>query len=249
MDVEPSAGPPSPGRRRFLRRALLLGGAAGAGLGAARVLMLERFLPGHTEQAVWRPGPNNTTVALTPGDRFFVVSYGAGATVELAAWTLRVDGLVEEPQTFALDGLRALGERTQVSTIECVDNRPWRNLIGTAEWTGVPLRLVLSRARVRGDEARDIVFHCADGYTESHRVVDLMGDDILLAWNMNGVPLPRDHGFPLRLIMPDRWGYKQPKWIVRLEAVNHDYAGYWERRGWSDVGKRGGEEFIGRRLG
>jgi hypothetical protein len=79
-----------------------------------------------------------------------------------------------------------------------------------------------------------IAFRCADGYSESLPIVDALQQDTLLVWEMNGQPLPPAHGFPVRLLVPGLFGMKNPKWITRIEAVDYDFQGYWERSGWSD---------------
>jgi DMSO/TMAO reductase YedYZ molybdopterin-dependent catalytic subunit len=79
-----------------------------------------------------------------------------------------------------------------------------------------------------------VAFHCADGYTEAIPLGDAMNPTTLLAYEMNGEPLPPAHGFPARLLVPGLFGMKNPKWIRRIEVVDHDFQGYWEKSGWSD---------------
>ena len=78
-------------------------------------------------------------------------------------------------------------------------------------------------------------FDCADNYSTGIPIEKAMDPDTLLAYDMNGVPLPHEHGYPLRLINPGHYGMKNPKWIDRIQLVTHDYLGYWEQRGWSDA--------------
>jgi hypothetical protein len=104
---------------------------------------------------------------------------------------------------------------------------------GTAEWTGVPLTYVMGMANMT-PAARDIVFHAADGYSSSLNLLEANASDVLLAWGMNGVTLPVEQGYPLKVVASGSYGYKWVKWITRIEVVDYDYLGYWESRGWSD---------------
>ncbi|UCF08652.1 MAG: molybdopterin-dependent oxidoreductase, partial [Thermoplasmata archaeon] len=104
---------------------------------------------------------------------------------------------------------------------------------GTADWKGVKVSAILDLAEVK-DNATEVVFYAADGYSSSLTLDYLMRDDVILAYEMNGEVLPRDHGYPLRLVAPNKYGYKWVKWITHMEVVGHDYEGYWESRGWSD---------------
>src|SRR5207245_9606580 len=103
-----------------------------------------------------------------------------------------------------------------------------------AKGTCVPVRDVLMRAGVPAATAIKVAFRCADGYSESIPVADAMHPTTLLAYEMNGEPLPAKHGFPVRLLVPGLFGMKNPKWITKIEVVNYDFRGYWEASGWSD---------------
>ncbi len=131
-----------------------------------------------------------------------------------------------------------LPQVSEVETLECYDNVPGGNLIGTALWTGVKVRTILEMAHVK-DRAVKVLFHTADGYSTSHRIEYVMRDDVILAFKMNGVELPVEHGYPVRLVAPGKYGYKWAKWIVRIEVVDYDKKGYWESRGYSDEADRG----------
>jgi len=91
---------------------------------------------------------------------------------------------------------------------------------------------VLALAGLRSS-AQGLFLEAADGFYESVAMADLMDPRTLLVYEMNGVPLPHEHGYPLRIIIPNRYGMKQPKWIVKMEAVDSERAGYWVERGWS----------------
>ena len=150
-----------------------------------------------------------------------------------ADWRLIVDGLVQRPLSLSLPQLRAAPHRTQITRHDCVEG--W-SAIG--QWTGTPLRLLLQQAGLR-PAARYIVFYCADDsggtpYYESFDLVDAFHPQTILAWGMNGQPLSVPHGAPLRLRVERQLGYKQAKYVMRVEAVDSlarigaGKGGYWE---------------------
>lgn len=150
-----------------------------------------------------------------------------------ANWTLQVDGLVETPLRLSLADLKAMRSRTQITRHDCVEG--W-SAIG--QWSGVPLAAILGEARLKPG-ARYIVFHCADdfdgtNYYESVDLVDAFHPQTILAYGMNGAPLPVGHGAPLRLRVERQLGYKQAKFVMRVEAVallrplGGGKGGFWE---------------------
>jgi len=150
-----------------------------------------------------------------------------------ADWRLQVDGLVQRPLALSLDQIRRLPQRTQITRHDCVEG--W-SAIG--KWTGVPLRTVLDAAGLRQD-ARYIVFHCADNfgphpYYESIDLIDAFHPQTILAWAMNDRILQVRHGAPLRLRVERQLGYKHAKYLMRIEAVadlasvHGGRGGYWE---------------------
>jgi DMSO/TMAO reductase YedYZ molybdopterin-dependent catalytic subunit len=159
-----------------------------------------------------------------------------------ASWQLEVGGLVRSPGRFTLADLRALPSRTQITRHDCVEG--W-SAIGS--WTGPPLSSLLDRVGLR-PEARFIVFHCADEtlrylegrdtYYESIDLIDAFHPQTILAYEMNGRPLPLKHGAPLRLRVERQLGYKMAKFITRIEAVDRfdtirgGKGGYWEDNGY-----------------
>jgi DMSO/TMAO reductase YedYZ molybdopterin-dependent catalytic subunit len=158
-----------------------------------------------------------------------------------ADWRLAIGGLVAHPLSLSLAELRALPARSQITRHDCVEG--WSAIGG---WTGVPLNLLLKSAVVL-PQARYLVFHCADNlgggpgglYYETIDLVDAAHPQTILAYDMNGQPLPVHHGAPLRLRLERQLGYKMAKYIMRIEAVEH-YAnigggkgGFWEDRGYA----------------
>ena len=154
-----------------------------------------------------------------------------------ASWRLVVDGLVARPLALSLAELRAMPARTQITRHDCVEG--W-SAIG--KWTGTPLKALLARAGLH-QQARYVVFHCADElrgvpYYESVDMIDALHPQTILAWDMNDGPLDVGHGAPLRLRAERQLGYKQAKYVMRVEAVDSlmgiagGKGGFWE-----DVGK------------
>ena len=149
-------------------------------------------------------------------------AYRAMAVEGFANWTLKVDGLVEQPATLTLAQLRAMPGRTQITRHDCVEG--W-SAIG--KWTGVPLAQVLALARPK-PQARYVVFHCADlygtgdnktPYYESIDMDDAYHAQTMLAYALNGKALPVTNGAPLRLRVERQLGYKHAKYISRIELV------------------------------
>src|SRR5439155_66149 len=108
--------------------------------------------------------------------------------------------------------------------------------MGNAMWRGLSLKALLEEVGADKEMARDVVFRAADGYDDSIPFERAMEGDVLLAYMMNGVTLPKMHGFPLRAVVPGLYGIKNVKWITQLEVYEGDYKGYWQRKGWTDDG-------------
>jgi DMSO/TMAO reductase YedYZ molybdopterin-dependent catalytic subunit len=166
-----------------------------------------------------------------PGD-----AYAAHSASHFATWRLNIDGLVKRPQSFSIDQLRAMPARTQITRHDCVEG--W-SAIG--KWTGVPLKLVLDAAGLQPN-ARYVVFHCADmmagesAYYESIDLIDAHHPQTILAWALNDKPLEVGNGAPLRLRVERQLGYKQAKYVERIELVDDltkiggGKGGFWEDR-------------------
>jgi DMSO/TMAO reductase YedYZ molybdopterin-dependent catalytic subunit len=195
-------------------------------------------------RAQWDPSPEEpfaeleaegklTPVITSVTDFYHVSKNIADPVVDGATWSLTIDGLVETPLTLSYDDVVARATTMNITTLSCISNELNGDLAGTAEWTGFPLRELLEEAGV-DPAAVDIVFRAADGYDDSIPLTQAMHPTTLLVTGMNGEPLPPDHGYPARLIVPPIYGMKNVKWVERIEAVDHDYQGYWQTRGWSD---------------
>ena len=149
-------------------------------------------------------------------------------------WILEIDGEVEVPYWVDYQQLVTMPSVEEYVTLECISNLVGGDLISNAKWRGVPLRAFLERARLKPGVV-DIAFYAQDGYSESIPLEMAMRDEVMVAYEMNGEPLPSKHGFPARLIVPGYFGLKHVKWLTKIEPVVHDFRGYWQQRGWTDV--------------
>ena len=157
------------------------------------------------------------------------------------SWRLAVNGLVDQPNAgWTYADITALPMQRQVLTMQCIGNWTGGPLVGNAEWGGTPLAEVLDLAGIKSEAIR-VKFYSVDGYTTSIPLERALRDEVILAWEMNGEPLPSKHGFPLRLINPGHYGQKMPKWITRIELIDKVHLGYWESKPenksfkWSDA--------------
>jgi DMSO/TMAO reductase YedYZ molybdopterin-dependent catalytic subunit len=156
--------------------------------------------------------------------------------VDRRSWRLRVEGLVGRPLSLGYDELLAMGSTEQYVTLQCISNLVGGDLVGTAKWTGVPLARVLERAGGAGRGAVRVVFHAVGGYSDSLPLAKAMDPATVVAYGMNDRSLPRAHGFPARIIAPGIYGMKNVKWLERIEVVDYDYRGYWQRSdGWDNI--------------
>ena len=173
---------------------------------------------------------------ITPIDDFYRIDTALRIPrIDPAAWTLTIDGMVDQPLTIDYDALLAEDAVAIPVTIACVSNQIGGDLIGTAIWQGVPLERLLARAGI-DPAATQIVGHSSDGFTAGMpTAVALDGRTALIAYAMNGEPLPERHGFPARLIVSGLYGYvSATKWLTRIELTTMEATdGYWIPRGWA----------------
>jgi DMSO/TMAO reductase YedYZ molybdopterin-dependent catalytic subunit len=175
---------------------------------------------------------------LTPNDKFYRIDTNLIVpSVDANAWRLNVRGLVKNgPLQFTYDELKAMPSTSEYATLECISDKIDGDLISTAYWKGVPLKTILEKAQVL-PEAIYIVFRCSDGYDVGIPLDRGLMDGTILAYEMNGVPLPAEHGFPVRAIVPGLYGMMNAKWITDVELVDTVYEGFWQRRGWANNAK------------
>ncbi len=161
-------------------------------------------------------------------NKYPVLTYGSTPKVNLATWTIRVFGLVEHEVELTWEQFKALQWTTVTADFHCVTQ--WSSLDNT--WEGVTLSSLVSMARVQ-PQARFIMAHCFGGYT-TNLPLDLALDEGLLAHKQNGQELGEGNGWPLRLIIPSRYGWKSAKWVNGIELMAEDAPGFWEQRGYNN---------------
>ncbi len=171
--------------------------------------------------------------AITPNDRFYSVTKNIlDPDVARSVWRLGVDGLVANARTFTYEELSALpAVTTQEATLSCISNDVGDGLSSNAVWRGIPLRALLAEVGVAGTFAK-IVLHGSDNYIDTILPDKALDPATFVAWEMNGEPLPPRHGYPVRLVVPGRFGEKSVKWLTRIEVVAQDEKGFYERQGW-----------------
>jgi DMSO/TMAO reductase YedYZ molybdopterin-dependent catalytic subunit len=183
---------------------------------------------------------------ITPLGLHYLLIHWDIPVVDPAAWRLVVDGEVERPLELSLDELRARPSVEIAATMECagngrvglaphVDSQPWlHEAVGTGLWRGVRLRDLLQEAGIR-DGAVDVLFTGLDSgleeevvqtYQRSLSLEDALRDEVLLAYELNGVPLPPQHGFPLRLLVPGWYGMTSVKWLAHISVLAHRFEGF-----------------------
>jgi DMSO/TMAO reductase YedYZ molybdopterin-dependent catalytic subunit len=188
--------------------------------------------PTETTAGAVAPAPG-TRPALTPLQDFYRIDIDTvPPSIDGATWSVKVSGLFDRPRPLTLADLQAYPAVTQPATMSCISNPIAGDLIGTANFKGAPLHVVLADLGLR-PEAKSLEIRAADGFYESVTMEDLQDPRTLLVYAMDDQLLTQDHGYPLRIYIPDRYGMKQPKWITSIEATAERGAGYWVDRGWS----------------
>jgi DMSO/TMAO reductase YedYZ molybdopterin-dependent catalytic subunit len=227
----PSSSPAAadPERRRLLS-ALPLGLGA-ASLGLVALLRLPNWY-----QAIAAPpesGITGISPEITPVGNFYIVSKNfTDPVVDGQRWRLSIGGLVDRPQRLSLQDLRALPSVRQYVTLECISNDVGGDLISTGSFTGVKMSDLIAMASPRSS-ATWAAFQSTDDYAESLPLSLINSQpSILVAYDLDGAPLPTSHGYPARVLVPGHYGMKGPKWLTSINLVDHESGGYWEQQGW-----------------
>jgi DMSO/TMAO reductase YedYZ molybdopterin-dependent catalytic subunit len=213
--------------------ALVMGGRRA---GAAGV----RWSDGHplpNAGALVTPVPG-TRPELTPlEDHYRIDTDTRAPIVDEHRWRLKIGGLVDHPLELTLDDLRREEPLHQFVTLSCVSNPIGADLIGTTRWSGVSLRRLLRRVQLQPG-ATHLRISSADGFFEVVALETIENDPrVMLTYAWDGVPLLMEHGFPLRIYIPDVYGMKQPKWIEAIDVIDRWEPGYWVVRGWDREGR------------
>ncbi len=228
----PGTGGSQVSRREWLRQSALIVVAAAAGgrlaawvedagariaAAAAQVFRLIKGMPRE----------------VTPNGEFYQISKNFfDPTVDVAKWSLEVTGFVEKPLKLSFkDFAKAAPAVERYQTFECISNEVGGDLIGNAKWKAVRVKDILAIAGVRPG-ATTVIWRAVDGFSESIPLAVAMDPNSLLAYEMNGEPIPQKHGAPVRVLLQNRYGMKQPKWLTHIEVASHEHTGYWEQQGW-----------------
>jgi DMSO/TMAO reductase YedYZ molybdopterin-dependent catalytic subunit len=254
-EPDPPAGGGTVERRTVLRAAAVIGGLSLLGVGivalarrgssaAVETVRTALRLPRPTEAAAPLPAGVQPDVpglapAVTPNADFYQIDVSLSPPmVDLESWELRIEGRVDRPRTLSFAELTALPSIERHVTLTCVSNEVGGDLVGTARWQGVRLRDLLDSVGVQ-DGADAVVGRSVDGFTAGFPLSVLDdGRDAMVAYAMNGEPLPVKHGFPARLVVPGLYGYvSATKWLtgIRLTTLQDDVP-FWLARGWSADG-------------
>jgi len=184
---------------------------------------------------------------ITPNDSFYVRNHFTAPSVDPAKWKLSITGDVQI--LLSLSQIREMPSKTILATLECAGNgRTWMRPVppstawkdgaaATAEWTGVELRAVLEKVQLQ-DSAKEVLFKGADAGVEAGRdlsferslpIDEALSEDVILAYEMNGHPLPKAHGFPLRLIVPGWYAMASVKWLTEIRVLSEMFQGYYQK--------------------
>ena len=217
---------PAIGRRAFVLGTVGLA-ATGGGVALARKLYhAAAFSYDGTEYK----GP--IVQPITPNDLFYCVTKNVvDPSVNIDLWHLEIGGLVQNAATWRFQDLIGFKPTTQETTLMCISNGLDAGLMSNAIWKGVPLRDLLDQAGVLSGAAR-VRLHSVDNYTDTIPLEKAMEPTTLLAYEMNGGPLPHRHGYPLRVIVPGYFGEKNVKWVTRIEVADANAKGFYETQGW-----------------
>jgi DMSO/TMAO reductase YedYZ molybdopterin-dependent catalytic subunit len=224
----PSAGVDQ-GRRRLLSAMPLAIGAVSLGVLGFRLLPdWYRAIFSPPEAALRGPSPE-----ITPIENFYVVSKNfVDPTIAGQGWTLGVGGMVDRPMRLSLADLRALAASTEYVTMACISNNVGGELMSTGSFIGVKLLDLIAMASPR-PQGTWVAFKARDGYSESLPMSLVQGaPEIIVAYELDGAPLPMNHGFPARMVIPGHYGMKGPKWLDSIDVVSQESGGYWEQQGW-----------------
>ncbi len=219
----------------FLLLFLLLGGCAAESMPAEETAAPDAVSA--ATEARYRTGElreyngERLDPAVGPGDN----SIKGVQYVDMDTYELTIDGLADTPQVYTYDEVRALPAEERLLRLYCVEG--WNaNIL----WKGVPIRTLIESSNPQG-EANTVIFHATDGYTTSMPLQEIIENNLILAYDANGIALPPEMGYPFIFVAEDKWGYKWARWVSRIELSSDDsYQGYWESYGYSnsaDLGK------------
>ncbi|MFC9770478.1 MULTISPECIES: molybdopterin-dependent oxidoreductase [unclassified Pseudarthrobacter] len=253
-DADARVGSEGSSRRRFFAAAGITAVAAGVAATGGRLLGAARSNIAKARDALQLPAPATAAPAIpagvqspvagappwvTPNNDFYRIDTALSVPeINADDWELRIHGLVEQEVRLTFQDLLDADLIESHVTLTCVSNPVGGNLAGNAKWLGLPIREVLKRAKPK-DGADMVLSTSIDGFSASTPLEVLQDDrDAMLAIGMNGEPLPLEHGYPVRMVVPGLYGFvSATKWVVDLEVTRFaDSKAYWTERGWSERG-------------
>lgn len=218
---------------------LLLAGTRAADAARALFTLPPASVPGVPLPAGASLDVAGITPIITPNRDFYRIDTALQVPrIDPSTWRLRITGMVENEVEISFAELLALPLEESTTTLACVSNYVGGDLIGNAVWLGYPIRKLLERAKPTSD-ADMVLSKSSDGFTAGTPLEALTDErNAILAVGMNGVPLPLEHGYPVRMVVPGLYGYvSATKWVVELKLTRFDQEqGYWTPRGWSALG-------------
>ncbi|HEU4391670.1 MAG TPA: molybdopterin-dependent oxidoreductase [Blastocatellia bacterium] len=224
--IETTGSVTKPGRR------IVVAAGMAAGLGAILVFALQRFyrVATFSYDGTQYIGPE--VEPITPNNRFYTVTKNiVDPAVDRSFWRFQVAGLVDHPRMYNYEALSQFETVTQEATLMCISNWVGGGLMSNAVWEGLRLRDLLLASGPR-EGVVEVMFRSVDGYADTISFDRAMEPTTLVAFRMNGEPLPRTHGYPARIIVPGMFGEKNVKWVTRVELVDYDAKGFYEQQGW-----------------
>jgi DMSO/TMAO reductase YedYZ molybdopterin-dependent catalytic subunit len=243
-----------PDRRQFIQSAVGVGSVAAVAAGVGRVLQQRGEIDAERDEIVLpdvstvQPGADDGEYSLgvegiqsfvVPNDRFYRIDTALVVPqVAKDTWKLTIDGMVDDPMELTFDDLLARPQIERYITLSCVSNEVGGDLVGNALFQGVRLSDLLNEAGLQPG-AEQVVSRSIDGWTcGSPTEVIMDGRDAMLAIAMNGEPLPAQHGYPVRIVVPGLFGYvSATKWVTDIRLTRwEDFDAYWIPRGWSKLG-------------
>ena len=202
-------------------------------LGAVASVIIVRRLIDTTGGGSQRSHFGRETPEVTPVEEFYIVSKNLlDPGINADRWRLRLTGSVNKVVEINYEDIKAMPPVKQYATLQCISNEVGGDLMGNALWTGVQLNKVLGLAGPKSDVTH-VLFRCEDDYMESLPIERATLDEVLLTYEMNGARLTEKHGYPLRLLVPGKYGMRNPKWITEIILASEDKPGYWVERDWS----------------
>lgn len=168
---------------------------------------------------------------ITANEDYYLTRIGSVPSIDAEDYRLIIDGAVAQPDTITLEALYDLPQIEVLLTLECIGNSENGDLLSTARWRGLNLGDLLENVGVKSS-AEAVKVYCADGYFVSYTMDQIQNSTIIGALYMNGVLLPEDQGFPLRIIHPGYYGVEQPAWVTRLEVIEQAGEDFWSQYHW-----------------